>query len=215
MRPIRLVRNNFRVTRVYLLENVYSCLMLNRILLIIDPQVDFIDGALAVAGAREAMDALASYVDAFGNSYSHIIVTADRHPPCHCSFVGAGGRWPRHCVADSVGAAVWPRLMESLYAHVPEVIIVHKGENPLKEEYSPFGNAEAATVIADTIRRDNASEVDVCGLAGDFCVANALRDAVAMFPAVEFRVLRRFTPSIDGGAVLDSIIDKYSLPCDR
>ena len=56
---------------------------------------------------------------------------------------------------------------------------------------------------------------DICGLAGDVCVLSTLRDAIALFPDIEFRVLAAYSPSIDGGAALDSFIDQNSLICIR
>ena len=40
---------------------------MKKLLLIVDPQIDFITGTLPVAGAAEAMDALAKYVKEKGN----------------------------------------------------------------------------------------------------------------------------------------------------
>ena len=87
----------------------------NKALLVVDPQIDFITGSLPVPGAEQAMDKLAEYIKENGAEYTHVIVTADRHPLTHCSFTQNGGEWPRHCVADSVGAAIWPAIMETLY----------------------------------------------------------------------------------------------------
>lgn len=84
---------------------------MKRLLLIVDPQVDFIAGTLPVPGAEEAMDRLAEYIYESDGRYAHKIVTADRHPYDHCSFDGHGGPWPRHCVHDTVGAAVWQHLL--------------------------------------------------------------------------------------------------------
>ena len=42
---------------------------MGKILLIVDPQVDFVNGSLPVTGAAEAMDALAAYVKEHGNEY--------------------------------------------------------------------------------------------------------------------------------------------------
>ena len=80
---------------------------MKKLLLIVDPQIDFITGTLPVAGAAEAMDALAKYVKEKGNEYNVKIVTADWHPYHHSSFADEGGMWPRHCVQHSVGAAIW------------------------------------------------------------------------------------------------------------
>ena len=61
---------------------------MKKLLLIVDPQIDFITGTLPVAGAAEAMDALAKYVKEQGNEYTVKIVTADWHPYHHSSFAG-------------------------------------------------------------------------------------------------------------------------------
>lgn len=106
----------------------------NRLLMIVDPQIDFITGALPVPGAAAAMDALAAYIRDSSETYRHIIVTADRHPFGHCSFIQCGGPWPRHCVHDSIGAAVWQSLMDSLYDFDGVVTFLYKGENPAAEE---------------------------------------------------------------------------------
>ena len=67
---------------------------MKKLLLIVDPQIDFITGTLPVAGAAEAMDALAKYVKEKGNEYTVKIVTADWHPYHHSSFADEGGMWP-------------------------------------------------------------------------------------------------------------------------
>lgn len=184
---------------------------MNKLLLIIDPQVDFINGSLPVPGAEEAMDALARYIGSHNSDYARIIVTADRHPMRHCSFDCEGGAWPRHCVADSVGAAVWPRIMSELLSHPDKVTVLHKGEDPWREEYSIFKNPEAAASIMRALEADNIEQIDICGLAGDVCVADTICDKIAMKLPQSIAVLADYTPSIDGGATLDSIISENGL----
>ena len=53
---------------------------MKKMLLVVDPQIDFINGSLPVAGAAEAMDALAEYVKTSGDEYVVRIVTSDWHP---------------------------------------------------------------------------------------------------------------------------------------
>ena len=84
---------------------------MKKMLLIVDPQVDFITGTLPVPGAAKAMDALAEYVRAHGEDYSVKVVTSDWHPYHHSSFVPEGGQWPRHCVQHSAGAALWQLMV--------------------------------------------------------------------------------------------------------
>lgn len=188
---------------------------MNRLLMIVDPQVDFISGALPVPGAVPAMDALADYIRTNVAGYRQIIVTADRHPMRHCSFRECGGAWPRHCVNDSVGAAVWPPVMDALCdGHVP-VTLLHKGEDAGAEEYSIFQNATACGIVDGIVAGCGVDAIDLCGIAGDVCVASTLTDGMERFGASVFTVLSRFTASIDGGISLGLLIDKYRLKCDR
>lgn len=165
-------------------------------LLIVDPQNDFISGSLPVPGAATAMDALADYVRCHGEEYACIITTADRHPATHCSFIPNGGKWPVHCVADSEGAAIWPALTQAIADSGVQVLAVTKGTDAVTEEYSIFANSQSAEKIRELLELLGIDEIDVCGLAGDVCVAATLRDAVRLFPHINFHLLPQFSPVI-------------------
>ncbi len=186
-----------------------------RLLMIVDPQVDFITGSLPVPGAEDAMKALGEYVRDNGGRYSDIIVTADRHPFNHCSFRSFGGGWELHCVHDSIGAAVTQPVMDALYEPGADIHFLYKGENADIEEYSIFKNQIAAKDIAAIVNDNGISEIDICGIAGDVCVSETLLDGIRLLPNIKFNVLKRYSPSLDGGRRLDGIISKYNIPCDK
>lgn len=175
---------------------------MKKLLLIIDPQVDFITGSLAVLGADSAMDGLADYIRQSDGGYVMKIITADCHPYDHCSFVDNGGEWPRHCVHDTVGAAIWPAVFTAAYATSGGSLVLHKGERRDAEEYSIFQNASSAAAIIEVVENLGINDIDICGIAGDVCVLSSLRDGMRLIPGCRFRVLERFTPSIDGGKCL-------------
>lgn len=188
---------------------------MNRMLLVIDPQVDFISGTLPVGGAREAMARLAAYVRAHEGDYAVKVITADRHPFDHCSFAAECGEWPRHCVHDTVGAAVDPELFEALYTTSGPTFVLHKGEDRDREEYSIFASAAGRRALTELVAAHRIGRVDICGLAGDVCVLQSLTDGLAALPQVSWRVLTRFAPSIDGGTALRNFISQHNLLCDR
>ncbi len=169
----------------------------HKMLLIVDPQIDFITGALPVPGAEKAMDDLATYVEANANNYTIICVTCDRHPLRHSSFTDFGGIWPIHCVESSVGAAIWPPLMEALEKQSTLVRILYKGEQMEKDEYSIFQSKKGAAEMEKNIKASKISTIDICGLAGDICVANTLLDAMRLYPNIQFSILVQFTSSLD------------------
>ena len=184
-------------------------------LLIIDPQNDFIGGSLPVGGAVEAMNNLADYISCNSGKYRLKIVTADRHPFFHCSFTDCGGEWPRHCVHDTVGAAVWQPLFRPLYETDGAVRLLYKGESEDRNEYSIFKNPEAVRTIRWLVENEKIDKIDICGLAGDVCVLQSLRDGIELFGAEKFNVLTAYSPSIDGGEALLNIIETQNLLCDR
>lgn len=111
---------------------------MDKILLIVDPQVDFISGSLAVEGAKEKMDALASALQNGEIDCDYVMVTKDFHPSNHCSFKENGGQWPPHCVKGTTGSCIYAPLWSVIcnYAYRKDTDIFIKGDSPDKEEYS-------------------------------------------------------------------------------
>lgn len=187
-------------------------------LIVVDPQIDFISGSLPVPGAAEAMNQLADYVKANGDDYALMVVTNDWHPYDHCSFAPNGGPWPVHCVQNSEGAATYWPLLEALYQSETETLFLQKGDLRHREEYSIVQNTGAREFFENTL--DNSllvdadcqyQHVDVCGIAGDVCVLNTLRDLLPIVGADRLRVLTRFAPSLDGGKALQAFIDENGI----
>ncbi|MCH4148076.1 MAG: isochorismatase family protein [Prevotella sp.] len=174
----------------------------NSLLLIIDPQIDFISGSLPVAGASEAMDKLAEYVTAHGNDYTHIVATTDWHPYHHCSFKTEGGEWPIHCVQNSIGAAIHTELLRACNNVDARFTVLRKGTSISKEEYSIIQNGDSASKLDELIRQSDVTSVHVCGLAGNICVLNTLKDMMKFYGNEFLTVLPQFSPSLDDGTEL-------------
>ncbi len=177
-----------------------------KMLLVVDPQIDFITGTLPVPGAAEAMDALGRYIDEHGATYAVKMVTADWHPYNHCSFDRRGGQWPPHCVQHSAGAALWQPLLESLNKSRGGFTMLYKGIRVDKDEYSVMENAESAAVLLRLIEALKIDRIDVCGLAGNICVLNTMRDLVAFFGPKKLRLLTDYAPSLDDGSELKAFV---------
>ncbi len=169
---------------------------MKKLLLIVDPQIDFITGTLPVPGAEKAMNNLAAYVSGHSKDYALICVTCDRHPLRHSSFTDFGGLWPVHCVESSVGGAIWPPIMEALLQCSEKVHILYKGEDLQKDEYSIFQSEEGAVKMDKYLKEHDITDIDICGLAGDICVANTLRDAQHLYPNLHFHILHSYIASL-------------------
>lgn len=168
-----------------------------KILLVIDCQYDFITGSLAVNGAEKAMNKLSHYISKKANDgeYSAAIATVDWHPITHCSFKENGGEWSRHCLQFSKGASIYKPILDAL-SKMQNFVVLTKGTNEDREEYSIFKNAKSNYAIHSEIEsRNDIDEIDICGLCLDFCVINTIKDALKEFPRLKINVLSKYTPS--------------------
>ena len=140
-------------------------------LLVIDMQVDFVSGALAIAGAEALVPVVNGYARAFAHRGLPIAYTRDWHPADHASFFAQGGPWPAHCVAGFPGAELVPEL---------EVfegsLVVSKGRQPGEPGYSAF----EGTDLDAELRRLGVRRLFVCGLATDHCVLATVTDALRL-----------------------------------
>ena len=145
-----------------------------RALIIVDVQNDFCEGgSLAVAGGAAVARAISEHV-ASGPGYGHVVATKDFHvdPGAHFSdHPDYTASWPPHCVPGTPGADFHPNLDTAAVEAV-----FTKGQ--YAAAYSGFEGAdEAGTPLADWLRTRGVDEVDVAGLATDYCVHATAADA--------------------------------------
>jgi nicotinamidase/pyrazinamidase len=146
-----------------------------RALIIVDVQNDFCEGgALAVTGGAAVAGAITGYLDT-ARGYHHVVATQDFHvdPGEHFSDdPDYASSWPPHCRAGSSGAEFHPDLDTSTLEAV-----FRKGA--YSAGYSGFQGADdTGTALAEWLRRRDVDEVDVAGIATDFCVRSTAEDAV-------------------------------------
>ncbi|KAA8967039.1 pyrazinamidase PncA [Mycobacterium sp.] len=145
-------------------------------LIIVDVQNDFCEGgSLGVVGGTAVAGAITEYLSTPAAGYRHVVATQDFHvdPGDHFSdrpdYLTS---WPRHCVAGTRGAQFHPALdtggIETVF---------RKGA--YAAAYSGFeGVDDTGTPLADWLRRRGVDEVDVVGIATDYCVRQTAEDAV-------------------------------------
>lgn len=177
---------------------------MNKLLLIVDPQYDFIDGTLPVDNAEQKMDALCEYIKNH-NDYEAVVITADWHPDSHCSFMDNGGEWPKHCVAYTHGAAIYEPIIKTLKELKVKYKVLTKGTDPKEEEYSIFLNDESYDWLIETISMKKIDQIDVCGIAGDVCVHDTIVSGMNEFGNEKFNILMDYCPCIADETLLKSL----------
>jgi nicotinamidase/pyrazinamidase len=162
-----------------------------RALIVVDVQNDFCEGgSLAVSGGADVARAI---TDLLGkpHGYAHVVATKDFHidPGEHFSAnPDYTQSWPTHCVAGTQGAEFHPRFdpgaVEAVFT---------KGHH--SAAYSGFeGTDESGTPLADWLEQRRVDEVDVVGIATDYCVQATAADAAKAGFAT--RVLRDLTAGV-------------------
>jgi putative nicotinate phosphoribosyltransferase len=148
-----------------------------RALIIVDVQRDFCEGgSLAVQGGAVLASRISEFVALHHAEYKTIVATKDLHvdPGAHFSnepdFVDS---WPPHCVAGTPGAEFHPDLDTR---HIDAVFT--KGRN--SAAYSGFeAVSDYGVPLGEHLRGRDVGEVDVVGIATDYCVRATALDALA------------------------------------
>ncbi|MDT0201815.1 nicotinamidase [Nocardioides sp. AE5] len=159
---------------------------MTRALIVVDVQNDFCEGgSLAVAGGAQVAHGVGQELRAWSaqapddRAWSHVVATKDHHidPGSHWAPHGTEPdfreSWPVHCKVGTEGEAFHPNLDPQ-----PFDSIFRKGE--YEAAYSGFeGKNTEDQGLADWLKAKGVTEVDVCGIATDYCVRATALDAVA------------------------------------
>lgn len=165
-------------------------------LIIVDVQNDFCaGGALATDRGAKVASLISEYVEDNHHRYEAVVATQDWHidPGAHFSdtpdFVDS---WPVHCVANTEGAEIHPNLdtdyieayfrkgrYEAAYSgfeglQAPE-------ESVMTGEHEPGATLDdegPKTPLADWLDEHEIQDVDIVGIATDYCVLATAKDAV-------------------------------------
>jgi nicotinamidase/pyrazinamidase len=154
---------------------------MSRALFIIDVQNDFTEGgALGVEGGAAVAARITDHLAEHGEGYDLVVASRDWHNPdddnaghfateAEPDFVTT---WPGHCMAGTPGAEYHAALdVSRVHAHIL------KGQGA--PAYSIFeGTDDAGTSVGDLLAQHGITDVDIVGIATDYCVRASALDAL-------------------------------------
>jgi nicotinamidase/pyrazinamidase len=170
-------------------------------LLLVDIQNGFCPGGNLAVPEGDQVVPVANELIAKGG-YDLVVASQDWHPANHGSFASQhegkkpfemgelSGKpqmmWTDHCVQGTKDAEFHPDLNMAAVQYIQQ-----KGQNTAVDSYSAFrDNDQAAlTGLADYLKAQGVTELDVCGLATDYCVKFSALDAKDMLPGVKVRFI--------------------------
>lgn len=140
---------------------------MNKTIIVVDMQNDFIDGALGTKEAQEMLPRLKKKLAEEKNA--RLIFTMDTHGENYLE-TQEGKKLPvKHCIKNSTGWQIAPSLAE--FAQTGTII-----------EKPTFGSVELPKLLAD------ADEVELVGLCTDICVISNALLIKAFYPELPVKV---------------------------
>ena len=158
-------------------------------LIAVDLQNDFYEkGALAVANASEINQKVNQLL--ISEEYKVIIASQDWHPKTHLSFASNHNQeaftpysddqglgpvlWPDHCVQQTEGADFNSEIKTENFDY-----ILRKGTEIEVDSYSAFQDNDGSDLgLSGLLNSLGIEEVDIVGLAFDYCVKYTAQDSV-------------------------------------
>ncbi|MDF2920228.1 MAG: amidase [Microbacterium sp.] len=167
---------------------------MTRALFIVDVQNDFTEhGALGVAGGDAVAERISRYLATHADEYAVIVASRDWH---HGDDDNGGhfsatpdfvDSWPVHCVAGTEGAEYDAIFDAGRVTH-------HLKKGQGHPAYSLFeGVSDDGQTAADILDAHGIRDIDIAGIATDYCVRASALDAIAAG-----RTVRVFTDLVAG-----------------
>ncbi len=134
-------------------------------LVVVDYQVDFVNGALGFPGAEKLEQIILDKIADCRSSGGQVIFTLDTHGENYLE-TAEGIKLPiPHCIKGTPGHALYGKVAGAVQ---PDDIVIEK---------PAFGSLE----LADLLKRLAPEEVELCGLVTDICViSNAVLSKAAL-----------------------------------
>ncbi|MCW3492047.1 isochorismatase family protein [Microbacterium sp. SSM24] len=152
---------------------------MSKALFIVDVQNDFTEGgALGVDGGDAVAERITAFLATHAEDYAVIVASRDWHDADNDNgghfhpqpdFVDS---WPVHCVSGTAGAEYDPALDVDAVTHH-----VKKGQG--RPAYSLFeGTTDDGETVAHLLEVNGVVDVDITGIATDYCVRASALDAI-------------------------------------
>lgn len=137
---------------------------MEKILVVVDMQNDFIDGKLGSKEAVEIVDEVAKKIENYIESDERIYFTKDTHSPEYLSTQEGVNLPVEHCIKNEFG---WdfPEKIKTLFEKIE-----NKSKESILFEKGQFGSIELAQMLKNQITDTENTEIEIIGLCTDICV---------------------------------------------
>jgi nicotinamidase/pyrazinamidase len=146
------------------------------ILIIIDMQNDFIDGAL---GTKDAQDVIEPFVEKIHSFDGKIILTQDTHDENYLSTQEGRLLPVEHCIEGTEGWKINERILDA---------VMQKGKDYTVFKKGTFGSLSLAEYLKQLSESESIDSIELAGVCTDICVVSNALLIKAMLPEVPVSV---------------------------
>ncbi|AEP36753.1 cysteine hydrolase family protein [Taylorella asinigenitalis] len=154
---------------------------MRKLLIVVDFQKDFVDGALGFEGAENLVGIIESKILDYEKNGYDILFTLDTHGPNYLQTMEGKYLPIPHVIKGTEGHEIFGRIQEYSHRHP----CIEKGT---------FGSAKLMDILRE---REFYDEIELCGLVSNICVISNAVIAKAASPESRIYVDSRATDSYD------------------
>ena len=168
-----------------------------KVVIVVDMQKDFIDGALGTPEAQAIVPLVAETIHQFANPNTAIIFTKDTHTDNYMNTLEGKNLPVPHCIEGTAGYGIVDEVFEAWIQHAQGENRYMSGydaypvydENPIRIKKSTFGSVELQNILYDMNDRFEIEEITLMGVCTGICVLSNAILCKATLPEVPVNVV--------------------------
>lgn len=168
-----------------------------KVLIVVDMQKDFIDGALGTKEAQAIVPLVAETIHQMADPNTAIIFTKDTHTDNYMNTLEGKNLPVPHCIEGTAGYGIVDEVFEAWIQHATGENRYMSGyeayplydENPIRVKKPTFGSIELQNILYDMNDRFEIEEITLMGVCTGICVMSNAILAKATLPEVPVNVI--------------------------
>lgn len=168
-----------------------------KVVIVVDMQKDFIDGALGTPEAQAIVPLVAETIHQFADPNTAIIFTKDTHTDNYMNTLEGKNLPVSHCIEGTAGYGIVDEVFEAWIQHAQGENRYMSGydaypvydENPIRVKKPTFGSVELQNILYDMNDRFEIEEITLMGVCTGICVLSNAILCKATLPEVPVNVV--------------------------
>ena len=168
-----------------------------KVVVVVDMQKDFIDGALGTPEAQKIIPLVAETIHQLADPNTAIIFTKDTHTDNYMNTLEGKNLPVPHCIEGTAGYGIVDEVFEAWLCHAQGENRYMSGydaypvydENPIRVKKPTFGSVELQNILYDMNDRFEIEEITLMGVCTGICVLSNAILCKATLPEVPVNVV--------------------------